>query len=120
MRLVSRDEGPEGEREGFSCEVALTDEAFYSYAAIPSEKAFARVGQDIGLLEHTPYLGRVYDPAYDASRPPFPCRVLYCGHYGIYYRVDEDAERVTVFAVVDQRRDLERRFASREYGIIDF
>lgn len=97
-------------------EVMLTDEALYAFASLPTTHAFERVDYDLGLLETTPHLGRNYDPAYDAARPPFPCRVLFSGYYGIYYRVDEDARRVVVFAIVDQRRDPANRFSGFEYG----
>ncbi|HJF65263.1 MAG TPA: hypothetical protein K8U77_03995 [Slackia equolifaciens] len=53
-------------------EALLTDEAFYAFASLPTTHAFERVSHDLGLLETTPYLGRNYDPAYDAARPPFP------------------------------------------------
>lgn len=92
--------------------VTLTDEAFYAYASIPSEKVFQHVDSDLGLLETTPYLGRSYDPVYDVARPPFPCRILYCEYYGIYYRIDESKRAVIVFAIEDQRRNPENRFSA--------
>lgn len=98
--------------------VVLTDEAFSAYAGLPTERLFKRVDHDLGLLEKTPYLGREYDPAYEAARPPFPCRVLYCGHYGIYYRVVEDARTVVVFAIEDQRRNPVERFSSIAYEAV--
>lgn len=98
-------------------EVLLTDEAFYTYASIPSERVFEHVGRDLKLLEASPELGRAYDPAYDARRPPFACRVLYCEHYGIYYRIDDASRSVLVFAIEDQRRNPEMRFSHYEYAI---
>lgn len=98
--------------------VILTDEAFSSYVALPTARLFAHVDKDLGLLETLPYLGQAYDPAYDAARPPFECRVLYCEHYGIYYRVNEEARTVTIFAIEDQRRNPLGRFASYEYSIM--
>ena len=91
-------------------EVVLADEAFYAYAALPSELVFEHVGEDLALLETTPFMGVAYDPAYETKRPPFACRVLYCECYGIYYRVDEEARQVVVFAIEDQRRDPAQRF----------
>ncbi len=95
-------------------EVELSDEAFYGYVAISGAKAFGRVDHDLGLLATSPYLGRAYDPAYDAARPSFACRVLHCGNYGIYYSVDEAARLVFVFAIEDQRRNPAERFARLE------
>lgn len=103
------------EREAYG--VSLTDEAFYTYASIPSERVFEHVGRKLELLGTTPELGRVYDPAYEAKRPPFACRVLYCEHYGIYYRVDDANRSVLVFAIEDQRRNPEARFSHYEYAI---
>lgn len=98
-------------------EVVLTDEAFFTYASIPSDRTFDHLDADLKLLGTTPELGRIYDPAYKATRPPFPCRVFYCEKYGIYYRVDEDARTVLVFAIEDQRRNPENRFSTYEYAI---
>ncbi len=98
--------------------VELTDEAFFSYVSIASERLFEHVDTDIGLLETNPYLGRVYDPVYDAARPDFPCRVLYCEHYGIYYRVDDKLHRIVVFAIEDQRRNPKSRFSHYGYEIL--
>lgn len=98
-------------------QVLITDEAFYSFVALPSERTFAHVQNSISLLANTPYLGRIYDPAYDAQRPPFECRVLYCESYGIYYAVDDGARTVTVFALEDQRRNPQARFSALEYGV---
>ena len=91
-------------------EVVLTDEAFYAYVALPSERVFEHVGEDLALLEITPFMGVAYDPVYETKRPPFPCRVLYCEWYGLYYRVDEGARQVVVFAIEDQRRNPSQRF----------
>ncbi len=101
-------------------EIEVTDEAFLSYASIPSERVFSHVEADIGLLGTTPFLGREYDPVYEAARPDFPCRVLYCEYYGIYYRVDEAIRRVIVFAIEDQRRNPANRFTSYDYATASF
>lgn len=97
--------------------IALTDEAYFAYASLPSERLLKRMTNDIGLLACTPLLGRTYNPAYEAKRPPFPCRVLYCEHYGIYYGVNDDESLVTIFAIEDQRRNPRKRFSSFEYGL---
>jgi hypothetical protein len=93
------------------CEVCLSDEAFLAYASIPSARMFDSLDNMLGLLECTPEIGRVYDPLYPAAKPPFECRVAYCGYYGIYYTYDQTAQLVKVFAIEDQRRDPEYRFA---------
>ena len=97
--------------------VAMTDEAFYAYYALPSRRIIEHVKHNLRLLETSPYLGRIYDPAYEAKFPPLPCRVLYCGHYGIYYRVDDETKIVTVFALEDQRRNPLDRFTSLKQAL---
>ena len=87
-------------------------------ASLPSASSFTRVDHDLDLLRSFPELGKKYDPVYDAARPPFDCRVLYCEQYGIYYRVDDDSRRVVVFAIVDQRRNPKTRFDGYEYGAV--
>lgn len=91
-------------------EVRLTDEAYFAYADLPGDRLFARVDALLGSLGEFPYYGQEYDPAYPAARPPFPCRVAYCGRYGVYYRVLEDEGVVEVLAIEDQRRDPRARF----------
>lgn len=91
-------------------EVRLTDEAFYALASLPSDRLLEHVEHDLILLETTPYLGEKYDPAYEAACPPFPCRVLFCEHLGIYYSVDGAKQCVSVFAIEDQRRNPTERF----------
>ena len=64
------------------------------------------------LLDTVPMIGRVYDPLYDAARPDGEVRVVYAGHYGVYYEVDEEALEVHVLYIEDQRRDPKRRFGA--------
>ena len=78
---------------------------------------FDHVDGDLELLATFPEIGQAYDPAYEAMRPLFACRVLYCEHYGIYYRVDEASRTVTVSAIEDQRRNPLTRFESYEYAV---
>lgn len=98
--------------------VELTDEAFSAYVALPTKRAFEGVDADLGRLGEFPYLGGEYRPIYHAAVPAFSCRVLYSGNYGIYYRVDEVSETVTVFAIEDQRRNPETRFSSYRHYLV--
>ena len=92
-------------------EVIVSDEALVQLIAIPSNEDYARVMKTLRLLETIPCAWPVYDPAYEAARPPVECRVAYAGHYGIYFEGADDPESpVRVFAIEDQRRDPERRF----------
>lgn len=77
-----------------------------------SDTVFDRVERSMSLLSRHPYLGREYNPAYDAALPPVSCRVLYVGNTtkAIYYFVDEERQRVFVFYIGDARSDPMTRF----------
>lgn len=94
-------------------EVVLTDEALYGYAGVTGDREYARIGEIIELLARFPRYGQVYDPYYRAALPPVPCRVFYCGRYGVYYTVDDERGRVLVLGVEDERRDPTGRFSRR-------
>lgn len=78
-----------------------------------SDASFARVSSSIERLKTMSQLGRSYEPVYDAARPPFSCRVLYAGHFGLYYTVDEGAHEVYLRYVEDQRMNPRTRFKGR-------
>lgn len=96
------------------------DQALYEVIIAPvAERALHRVASKADLrgidrvlliLDTAPYIGRLYDPLYDAARPDGEVRVVYAGHYGVYYEVDEAAREVRVLFIEDQRRDPLRRF----------
>lgn len=111
---------PEENEESASYEVLLTDEAYLAYVALTSDRVFEHVTHSMELLEASPLLGQVYDPAYEAKRPPFSCRVLFCEHYGIYYLVDESELTIHIVAIEDQRRDPLNRFSSFVYAVESF
>lgn len=90
-------------------DVQLTDEAFYAYAALAEGPLLDDVDQALDNLALFPLLGREYDPVYEATLPPVPCRVLYVDWLGIYYRVTEGGD-VVVEALLDQHRDPLQRF----------
>ena len=113
----SEDAGFEAIDENVEYDVVITDEAFFALCEIQSDRVFEHVSNDLDLLRHSPFLGMLYDPAYEAKRPPFECRVLYCEHYGVYYRVDVKSHTLTLFAIVDQRRNPMARFEELEYSI---
>ncbi len=92
-------------------EVVVTDEARLQLANIPSDKDYADVKRMLGVLGIICSAGSIYDPAYEAARPPVECRVVYAGHYGIYYSIGQDLDSpVVVFSIEDQRRDPLTRF----------
>lgn len=101
--------------QNIRCTVVLTDEAFYAYSTLQPERLFQHVDHDLELLESFPDLGRTYDPVYPAAKLPSACRVLYCEHMGMYYRVDTTMRELTVLAIEDQRQDPLNRFSAYEY-----
>lgn len=90
--------------------INLSSKANADFKAISSKSDFAKVDKILSLLETTPNMGRVYDPAYEATRLPFILFVVYAGHYGIYYELDHDVRQVKVLFIEDQRRDPLMRF----------
>lgn len=90
--------------------VVLSDDALFVYLRITGRADEAAVDAALDAIATMPYISRRYDPVYEAAKPPFPVRVLYAGHFGIYYEVDDDAMRVGVVFIEDQRRDPMARF----------
>ena len=80
---------------------------------VTSERVFARIETYADLLAHYPYLGASYDPAYEAARPPVPCRYVPVPDtpFTLYYAVDDDAQVVNVFYLDYSAADPQRRFA---------
>lgn len=99
-------------RDGTPYGVQMTDEAVYAYANISSDDVYRRVGELLNTLGTFPYYGQEYDPYYEAGQPPIPCRVMFCGRYGIYYHVNDESRTVTVLAIEDERRDPRKRFSN--------
>ena len=89
--------------------VQMTDEAVYAYASIPADNIYHRMGELLKTLGNFPYYDQEYDPYYEAGRPPIPCRVMFCGRYGIYH-VNDESRIVTVLAIEDERRNPRNRF----------
>lgn len=111
---------PKTAQKAIPYEILFADEAYLAYVDLPSDRIFERITHNIELLEYSPLLGHVYDPAYEAKQPPVPCRVLYCEQYGIYYSVDDETETIYILAIEDQRRDPKNRFSSFVYAIESF
>lgn len=64
------------------------------------------------LLKATPELGRSYIPENGDDEPPVPCRFYPMPDTTktIFYTVDHVAKIVSVFALIDQRRNPAYRF----------
>ena len=100
------------EADGAPYHVLISDRASEALSSIRSKADARAVARVIDLLDTVPYLGRVYDPLYDAAHPDFETRVAYAGHCGVYYEVIEGEQReVHVLYIEDQRRDPLMRFS---------
>ena len=78
-----------------------------------SDTVYSKLDDAITLLSSMPELGAVYDPLYEAHKPPIPLRVFYAGHYGIYYTPDHERKLIRVHFIEDQRMDPKTRFTGR-------
>ena len=77
------------------------------------ESSFKKIQKLISTLRGMPCVGTVYDPVYEAAKPPFECRVAYAGRYGLYYTVHEDEGLLYIRFVEDQSMDPRLRFRGR-------
>lgn len=76
------------------------------------DTTYGRVEASVDLLSSTPGLARPYDPAYEAARPPVPCRAYQVPRTTkvIYLVADEDVRVMTMLFLGDAREDPRRRF----------
>lgn len=94
--------------------VVLAPSVIDAMADISSRDDARRVRRRLEVLQTAPYMGAIYDPVYDAARPPHQVRATYAGHFGIYYTVDDAGRTVNVEYLEDVRRDPMGRFESDE------
>ena len=92
--------------------VILSPTAEQALLNIKSHSSKMHIDNILLIFDTTPYIGRLYDPLYDAARLPESIMVAYAGHFGIYYEVSEENRAVYVYYIEDQRRDPTRRFDS--------
>ena len=91
-------------------EVHMTNEAIYGLAVVVPQDVYDRISFLIGNLRAFPYYGGKYQPYYQAAMPDVATSIFYCGHYGVYYTVDEGRQAVIVLAVEDERMNPLGRF----------
>ena len=98
--------------------VEFADEALITLRSLNANarRVAERIAHTIGLLRTTPFIGRVYDPDYEASIPPFECRrfVVSKTTVELYYTVDEKARLVQIALIRDSRMNPMTRFADSE------
>lgn len=96
--------------EGTPAQVLIAPVARDAIRAIGSKADAKSVRRRLLILPYVPEIGHVYDPVYEAARPPHDVLVTYAGHYGIYYVYDADSNRISVEYILDQRTDPTTRF----------
>lgn len=94
--------------------VVLASSVVDAMAGITSRDDSCRVRCGLEALRIAPAMGAVYDPVYEAARPPHEVRATYAGHFGTYYTVDDACSTVNVEYLEDVRRDPMGRFTSGE------
>ena len=99
-------------------EVVLSDVARDAVLAIRSRGVLAKIRKRLETLAFAPEMGVTYDPICDSARPDHEVLVTYVSNYGIYYVYDEEARRVEIEYVCDERCDPRLRF-SEPWGTVD-
>ncbi len=79
---------------------------------VTSKRVYERIDRYRTILASFPDLGALYDPVYEAARPPFPCRAIAVPDtpFTLHYAVDEQLRRVSVFAIEHWRINPQTRF----------
>lgn len=106
------EEGPCVDEDEGAYEVILSPIAEQVMRSVRSRADRRRIDGILTVLDAVPGIGRVYDPLYEAAKPPEEVMVAYAGHYGIYYEVLEEERTVYAYYIEDQRRDPMMRFGS--------
>lgn len=80
---------------------------------IKTRKAYERVDSYRRILSSFPQAGAVYDPYYEASKPPVDCRYITVAGtpFTLYYAINERNKTVDVFSIEHQRMDPRSLFA---------
>ncbi len=91
--------------------VILSPTAEKAFKAVRSRADRRRIDGVLCVLDTVPGIGRDYDPIYEAAKPSEDVKVVYAGHFGIYYQIIESDNLVYVYYIEDQRRDPMKRFS---------
>lgn len=92
--------------------VELSVDALNTFLDIPNVREAQAVDKTLGLLAAFPRLGHLYDPLYEAARPPFELYVTHAGRFGIYYEISDATRTVSIAFIEDMRRDPAHRFGA--------
>lgn len=108
--------GQEGASESWSVFYSKSARDFIS-KQVTSERVLRKIFSYREILEQFPDVGRPYNPAYKAARPPFPCRVISIPDtpFDLYYLKDEEAHRIVILCLEFQRSDPNARFSSIDF-----
>lgn len=80
---------------------------------IQTRKAYDSVDSYRTILASFPEAGAVYDPYYEAVRPPIECCYITVPGtpFTLYYAVDEQAKTVSVFSIEHRRMNPRSLFS---------
>lgn len=86
-------------------------EASSDYFVQIKDSTYDKVRNFFGLLSVNPMMGAIYEPAYEASVPPYPCRriVVPTTNVELFYFVDDEHGMIVVVFACDARSDPKRK-----------
>ena len=96
--------------------ILANDTAVFLDEHVENPRVLNRIEKYLRALSAFPEMGQEYSPAYEASRPPIPCRwiAIPSTPFTIYYHFFEEAKRIVVLYVEDQRASPNKRFSQSE------
>ncbi len=79
---------------------------------IQTRKVYNHIDSYRHILSSFPEAGAVYDPYYEAARPPMECRYITVPGtpFTLYYTVNETDRAVDIFSIGHQRTDPRSTF----------
>lgn len=94
-------------------EVVLTNDVVtFLDEHVESPRVLNRIEKYLRALRTFPEMGQDYSPTYEASWPPISCRwiAIPSTPFTVYYHFFEEAKRVVVLFIENQRSDSTQRF----------
>ena len=94
-------------------EVVLTNDVVtFLGEHVESPRVLNRIEKYLRALRTFPEMGQDYSPTYEASWPPISCRwiAIPSTSFTVYYHFFEEAKRVVVLFIENQRSDPTQRF----------
>ena len=79
---------------------------------VESPRVLNRIEKYLRALRTFPEMGQEYSPTYETSWPPIPCRwiAIPSTPFTIYYHFFEEAKRIVILYIENQRSNPNKRF----------